>query len=254
MVHAGGSQDKGLLAYDVQTGDLRWSAPAGDHSYSSPQLSVLDGRECVLMLTNGGLTLVDPADGSLLGEHDWPFNGYRVVQPLVVGDWSVLLGSPMGTGTQRIEVRWDGTQFVCEESWLSRDMNPYFNDYVAHDGYLYGFDNNIFACVDLSTGTRKWKRGRYGNGQVLLLPSGGQLRVTSEQGEVVLLRASPEKLTEIASYKVLEGRTWNHPVLVGNRLYVRNGEEAACFEVPRKIQSLWYQPVNVVVRASLRPR
>jgi hypothetical protein len=184
------------------------------------------------MLTNDGITLVDPVDGSLLGEHDWEFNGYRVVQPLVVENSSILLGSPMGTGTQRIEVRWDGAQFICEESWTSRGMNPYFNDYVMHDGYLYGFDNNIFACVDLNTGKRMWKRGRYGNGQVLLLPSGDQLLVISEQGEVVLLRATPEKLSEIARYKVLEGRTWNHPVLVGNRLYVRNGEEAGCFEVP----------------------
>ena len=107
-----------------------------------------------------------------------------------------------------------------------------YNDYVAHKGYLYGFDNNIFACVDLENGERKWKRGRYGNGQVLLLPDGDQLLVISEDGEIVLLRATPEKLTELAKHRVLEGRTWNHPVLVGSRLYVRNGEEAACFEMP----------------------
>ncbi len=106
-------------------------------------------------------------------------------------------------------------------------MSPYYNDYVEHDGYLYGFDNNIFACMDVATGERMWKRGRYGNGQVLLLPDGDQLLVTSENGELILLRATPEKLVELARHQVLEGRTWNHPVLVGNRLYVRNGEEAA---------------------------
>ena len=111
-------------------------------------------------------------------------------------------------------------------------MKPSYNDYVAHKGYLYGFDNTIFACVDLETGDRMWKKGRYGNGQVLLLPAADQLLVTSETGDLVLLRATPEKLEELTRWKVLEGKTWNHPVLVGNRLYVRIGEEAACFEMP----------------------
>ena len=104
IVHAGGPEDKGVLAYDVASGELRWSCAAGDHSYSSPQLAELCGVVCALMLTNTGLTLIDPADGRLLGQHDWAFDGYRVVQPLVLGDSSVLLGSPMGTGTQRIEI------------------------------------------------------------------------------------------------------------------------------------------------------
>ncbi len=110
---------------------------------------------------------------------------------------------------------------------MSRGLSPDFYDSVAHDGYLYGFDNNIFACVDIETGGRKWKGGRYGKGQALLLPAADQILVISETGELVLLRATPEKLVERARYQVLNGRTWNHPVLVGNRLYVRNGEEAA---------------------------
>jgi len=232
IVHSGGPEDKGLLAYDVETGDLRWTSPSGDHSYSSPQLSTVNGKQCVLMLTNKGITFVDPADGKMLGKHDWEYDGYRVLQPLVLEDSSVLLGSGMGAGTRRIEVRWDGEQFAIKTDWTARRMSPDFNDYVAHKGYLYGFDRNIFACVDLATGERKWKKGRYGHGQVLLLPSGDQLLVLSEDGELILLRATPKNLVELTRFQVLKGRTWNHPVLAGNRLYVRNGEEAACFEVP----------------------
>lgn len=232
VVQAGGPDENGMLAYDVETGDLRWTSPSGDHSYSSPQLSVVDGKQCVLMLTNMGITFVDPADGQLLGKHDWPYSGYRVLQPLLLDDSSVLLGSGIGAGTQRIKVRWDKSRFVAEQEWESRNMSPEFNDSVAHDGYLYGFDKNIFACVDIATGKRQWKKGRYGNCQVLLLPSGDQILVMSEDGELILLRASPSELVELTRHRVLEGRTWNHPVLVANRLYVRNGEEAACFEMP----------------------
>jgi outer membrane protein assembly factor BamB len=194
-------------------------------------LSSVDGKECVLMLTNTGVVLVEPSDGTMLGEHEWMFPGYRVVQPLVVDGTSVLLGTPMGTGTQRVNVRWNGEAFDAQEMWTTIGMSPYFNDYVVYDGFLYGIDKNIFACVDLSDGTRKWKGGRYGNGQVLLLPSSGQLLVTSEKGELVLLRATPEKHVALARHRVFEGRTWNHPVLVGNRLYVRNAEEAVCLEL-----------------------
>lgn len=232
IVHAGGPGDQGLLAYDLESGEPRWSCPSGDHSYSSPQLAELDGTTCVLMLTNQGLDFVDPEDGNLLGQHAWEFAGYRVVQPLVLDSTSVLLGTPMGTGTRRIDVSRSDTGFSIKESWTTPRMNPYYNDYVAHEGYLYGFDNNIFACVDLADGKRKWKQGRYGNGQVLLLPEGNQLLLIAEDGELVLLRATPESHIVVARHQVLEGRTWNHPVLIGNRLYVRNGEQAACFELP----------------------
>ncbi len=230
IVYAGGDDAKGLLAYDEATGNLRWSAPAGNHSYSSPQVSTLDGKECVLMLTNEGAGFVDPESGNVIGSHVWEFSGFRVLQPLVLDSSSLLLGTPM-EGTQRIDVRWDGSRFVTETRWTSKRMKPYFNDFVVHDGFLYGFDNSIFACVDLQDGAKKWKRGRYGHGQVVLLPDGDQLLVLSDGGVLVLLRARADALVELARHQVLKGRTWNHPVVVGDRLYVRNGEEAACFEL-----------------------
>ena len=111
-------------------------------------------------------------------------------------------------------------------------MKSDFSDYVAYKGYLYGFDISIFACIDLETGQRQWKGGRYGHGQVLLLPDAGQLLVTAETGDLVLVRADPERLDEIARVEVLHGKTWNHSVLVGARLYLRNGEEAVGLDLP----------------------
>jgi hypothetical protein len=111
-------------------------------------------------------------------------------------------------------------------------MKPDYNDYVEYGGSVYGFDGSIFACIDLATGKRQWKRGRYGNGQVLLLADSGQLLITSEKGEMVLVQASPEKLDQRAKFEAIKGKTWNHSVLVDDRLYVRNAEEAACYQMP----------------------
>ena len=108
-MHAGGSGDNGLLAYDEETGELRWSAPAGDHSYSSAQLSTVDGKKCVLMLTNKGVDFIDPENGNVIGSHVSEYDGYRVIQPLVFDKSSVLLGTPMD-GTRRVVVNWDGQQ------------------------------------------------------------------------------------------------------------------------------------------------
>ncbi len=235
IIHAGGEADRGILAYDSANGEPRWQVKSGDHSYSSPQAAMIGDAEYVLMLTNDGLSIVDPHSGELVSEYQWPYEGYRVVQPLVLED-SILLGSAMGGGTRRIRLATDGDDLTSELEWETSRMNPYYNDYVAHNGSLYGFDNNIFACVDLETGERQWKRGRYGNGQVLLLPAGEQLLVISEDGELVLLRATPDAHEELTRVSVLDGRTWNHPVLVDDRLYVRNAEEAACFRMPLAIE------------------
>ncbi|HEX4072300.1 MAG TPA: PQQ-binding-like beta-propeller repeat protein [Planctomycetaceae bacterium] len=232
VVHAGGPNDKGVVAYDTQTGKLCWSAPAGDHSYSSPQLATVAGREVILMLDNAGLSALDPVSGKADWTYEWKFNNYRAIQPLIVDPTGVLLGTGMGTGTRRIELKAAKADIEFAERWTSLDMKPDFNDYVAYRGYLYGLDHNILCCVDLATGKRKWKNGRYGNGQILLLPDAGQLLVLSEEGDLVLIRANPEKLDEVARQKVLDGKTWNHPALAGNRLYVRNAEEAACYELP----------------------
>ena len=232
IIYAGGADDKGVIAYDTHSGEPRWKVPAGDHSYSSPQLATIAGHDYVLMLTNTGLSAIDPANGTTAWTYEWKYSGYRAVQPLVVDASSVLLGTGMGTGTRRVDVTVSDKGQQMKDRWTTLEMKPDFNDYVAHKGSLYGFDHNIFACIDLESGKRLWKKGRYGNGQVLLLPEADQLLVLTETGEVVVLRANPKNLEELARTKVLNDKTWNHPVLVRNRLYVRNCEEAVCLELP----------------------
>jgi len=232
IVHAGGEDDRGLLAYNVEDGTIAWSIPAGDHSYSSPQLATFDGVTGALMLCNDGLQFVNIADGEIIWKYDWPFTNYRTLQPLVMGN-TVIITTSLGEGTRRLNVEHaDGGDWQITEEWTSNAMKSDYNDYVAHDGYLYGFDGSILACVNLQTGDREWKRGRYGNGQVLLLAESGQLILVSEKGELVLINATPEKLDEVARFQAIEGKTWNHLVLIKDRLYLRNSNEAACYQMP----------------------
>jgi outer membrane protein assembly factor BamB len=138
----------------------------------------------------------------------------------------------MNAGTRAIRIAKTNGQLTAQELWTSRNLKPDFSDLVTHQGYAYGEDGGIFTCIDLKTGERKWKGGRYGKGQVLLLENSGLLLIAAEQGQVVLLRADSNEHAEVASFKALEGKTWNHPVVVGDRLYVRNSQEAAAYQLP----------------------
>jgi outer membrane protein assembly factor BamB len=230
IVHGGGPENQGLLAYDAVSGEPQWSIASGDHCYSSAQSATFDSISGVLMMSNAGLQFVDAKDGTKIWEYAAPSKNYRTIQPLVIGD-SVLLANSLAEGTKRLKVSRVGEEWSIQEEWASRSMKPDFNDYVEHQGNLYGFDGDIFACVDMANGKRLWKKGRYGNGQVLLLADAGQLLITSEAGELVLLRADPKSMVELAKFQAIEGKTWNHSVVVGNKVYLRNSEQAACYEL-----------------------
>jgi len=221
-----------LAAYEVGSGNPRWRGPSYGGSYSSPHRATIDGVVQILLLGGPGAISVAPADGAVLWEHKW--SPGAIVQPAVTADGDILINaivSTGGIGLRRLAVRHGSDGWNVEERWTSNGLKPYFNDFVIHKGHAFGFDGSILASIGLEDGTRKWKGGRYGNGQLVLLPDQDLLLVVTEEGELALVRAAPDRFTEIARFKAIEGKTWNHPVLVGNILIVRNGEEMAAFRL-----------------------
>jgi hypothetical protein len=194
----------------------------------------IDGVDQILLLRGSRTISIAPADGTLLWEHTWQ-PGVGIVQPALApgGDVLISVGDAMGgLGMRRIAVKHGAAGWGVEERWTSRGLKPYFNDFVVHEGHAFGFDGSILAAIDLENGERKWKGGRYGHGQMILLPDQDLLLVLSEDGELALVSATADKFTEVARVPALDGKTWNHPVLVGDVLLVRNGEEMAAFRLP----------------------
>ena len=219
-----------LAAYDQATGEPRWFGPPGLGSYSSPHPLMIDGEPQVLLMSSSGLTSVAPRDGRVLWDHVWP-GGDRIVQPAAVREGGLLVVEGSGFSLRRIAVTRDDGKWNVAERWESTRLKPYFNDFVVHERHAFGFDGSILACIDLDDGRRKWKGGRYGHGQLLLLADQDLLLVMSERGELVTVAATPDRFEEIARHPGIEGKTWNHPALAGDILLARNSEEAAAFRL-----------------------
>jgi outer membrane protein assembly factor BamB len=238
IVFGGGekaAEQKSLLAYRAATGELAWTAAAGKISYSSPQLSTLAGQLQVLLYSDTGLTGFDASSGTIIWHHDLPASmGLPpAIQPHCLDDSRIAVAAgDLGTtlvGAKRTDQRWS-----TERVWLTTRMKPAFNDFVVHEGFIYGFDGRNLCCLDAATGTRQWRGEAYGAGQVLLLPDQGLLLVSAEAGEAVLLRANPKRPEELTRFPAVTGKTWNHPTIAHGRLYIRSDAEMACYELPEK--------------------
>lgn len=223
-----------LIAYDIRDGRPRWTGEPGGGGYSSPHLATIAGVPQVLLVRGGRTISVAPADGSLLWAHSGE-GAVAIVQPAVTADGDVLIATADamgGTGIRRLSVTREAEKWTVQERWMSPGLKPYFNDFVVHNGHAFGFDGGILSSIDMRDGARRWKGGRYGHGQLMLLPEQDLLLVLSEEGDLALVRASLDQFAELARFPALEGKTWNHPTLVGDRLLVRNGQEMASFRLP----------------------
>jgi len=218
-----------LVAYEVETGNLRWMGPDGGDSYSSPHLLTINGIEQVVLMSGTGATSVSPDNGEVLWEYNWTV-GSRIVQPAMITNGEILISYGEGKGLRRIAVSNKSGDWLIEERWTSNQLKPNFNDFIIHKDHAYGFNGPILTCIDIKEGQRKWRGGRYG-GQLILLADQDLIIILSEQGELVLVEANPDKFKELARLEAIEGKTWNHPVIINGVLLVRNGQEMVAYQV-----------------------
>jgi outer membrane protein assembly factor BamB len=219
-----------LAAYDLATGNPRWVGPNGGGGYSSPHPLTIDGVQQILLLSGPGAMSVGTADGKLLWQHPLP-PGTRIVQPGLTPEGDILTHDGEGNEMRRIAIAHGSGGWIAEERWTSVGLKPYFSDFVVHKGHAFGFDGSGIACIDLKDGGGKWKGGRYGHGQLVLLADQDLLLVLSEEGELALVGATPDQFKELARFPAIEGKTWNHPVLAGDVLLARNGQEMVAFRM-----------------------
>ena len=230
VVLPGGPNGQSIVAYDRATGKRAWSAQGDQQAYSSPMLATLAGVQQILVFSASRLMGLTTDGTKVLWEYPWKTQfDINAAQPLLVADNRLFLSSGYGTGAAVVEIDNRGEAMSVREVWRSNRMKNQFTSSVLHDGYVYGLDENILACIDAGTGDLKWKGGRYGYGQVLL--ASGHLIVLTEDGNLALVRATPERHDERVRFPAIEGKTWNHPAISDRVLLVRNLAEMAAFDL-----------------------
>ena len=234
IVTPGGADGHSVAAYDLQTGAPVWHSLNDAAGYTSPIVADLAGRKQIVWISADRVVGIAPEDGRQLWEYPFPSQmGMNCSQPVAVDPNHVLVSSAQGPGAALLEIHKSGDSLAVREVWKNNRFKNKFNSAVILDGYAYGFDEAILACIDIKTGELKWKGGRYGYGQLLL--AGDHLVITTEEGDVVLVKASHDAHHEVARFPAIEGRTWNIPAIDHGLLLVRNSSEMACFRIGRNL-------------------
>jgi len=230
IVLPGGPSGQSVVAYNKLTGEPVWKALDDRQSYTSPMLVTLAGKRQLLVVSARRMMGLTVENGSVLWEYPWTTE-YEInsAQPLVIGDNRVFISAGYDHGAAVVEITPSGDRFQVKEVWANKRMKNKFSGSVLFEGSIYGLDEAILACVSADSGELQWKGGRYGYGQVLL--AGGNLIVSTETGDVVLVKATPERHQELARYSAVSGKTWNNPAISDGKLFVRNTTEMACFRI-----------------------
>jgi outer membrane protein assembly factor BamB len=238
-----GAPQATVVALKCKTGDVAWTAgkdqPAG---YSSPALLTVGGREQLVVFHGAAAMGLDPGNGALLWNHPYitDFN-CNIATPQAV-DGGVFLSAGENHGSELISLKARGDKFEVGQVWSSQGpksvMRNEWQTSIVLDDSLYGFDNvggagpiTHFACIDAKTGERRWQQPRFGKGN--MIAADGKLFMTTVQGELVVLKANPQKFEELGR-KVIVGKTRQPPALAAGLLYLRDDGEIVCLDVRQR--------------------
>jgi outer membrane protein assembly factor BamB len=236
--------DTSLVAFDIENGEVCWTAGSRKAAYATPILADLAGERQILMVNESYLTAHRASDGKVLWEHPWAHatdESASAAQPVPLSGDRVFLSKGYGVGASLLSIRRGADdRFDVQPLWkpaIKRVMKSKFSNVVVRGGFVYGLDDVLLECIELETGKVRWKNRRqreFGHGQIMLI--GSCVLVLSEFGELALVEASPEKYNELANMQVLDDAnvTWNNPAFAPPYLLVRNAREAACYRFPLK--------------------
>lgn len=226
-----GGRGSAMVAYDIESGAKLWASGNDDPHWCSPVPMTIAGTPQIVVFSEN-VSAYSEQDGRLLWQYPWRSPYPHVASPAWVGTNRVLVSQGYGGGSELLEISPGPSRWKAERVWKSNRLKSKFANLIIHNGFAYGLDDGILACIDLADGQLKWKGGRYGHGQLLLVAN--TLLITAENGEIVLVAPDPSEPRELTRYKVLGSKTWNPPALAGELLLVRNDREAVALRVSRE--------------------
>ena len=233
IAHLGGQGNGAIIAYDLDTGNEKWKWAVEGPEYASPVLLTVEGTKQIVTLTEKNIVGIGAADGKLLWQ--LPFapqrRAYNAATPIVEGQTVIYTGAGRGTKAMKIEKQAD--RFIARELWSNPDLAPQFNTPVLKDGLLFGLSNrgNLF-CINAKTGQSAWTdTAQHPRGFAAIVSAGSCLLALPNTSELIVFKPDGKKYSEIARYKVSDTPTYAHPIISGNRVFVKDQESVAMWIV-----------------------
>jgi len=234
IAHLGGQGNGAIIAYDLAAGNEKWRWSGEGPEYASPALLTVGGTKQIVTLAEKSIVAVGVADGKLL----WslPFmpvsRAYNAATPIVDGQTVIYTGAGRGAKAVRIEKQGDG--FAAKELWSNPELAPQFNTPVLKDGLLFGLSNrgNLY-CINARTGKTAWtdETSRDRSGFAAILDVGSCLLALPSSSELIVFKPSDSEYSELAKIKVAEAESYAHPVISGNRIFVKDQESVTLWTI-----------------------
>jgi outer membrane protein assembly factor BamB len=232
VVVVGGKAGKSLAALDRSTGEVLWTSLSDKAGYSTPIRVEVDGVPQIVVLMGEALVSVSPKDGREFWRLPWKTTLDANVATPIFHNNRLFVSTGYGTGCGMFELSAKDGKPAVKELWKNKNMKNYFSTSVLLDGFIYGFDNTVLVCMDFQTGKVAWRERGFNRGS--LLAADGKLIIYGERATLALAEARSDKYQEISKAPVLSGKTWTVPTLADGRLFVRNEESLACFDLRGK--------------------
>ena len=231
VIETGGTEGRGVVAFDPKTGEVRWTSQDGPASYATPVLMGGPSKSRLVFNRRSGLVALAAETGELLWQHPSALDA--IAMPVIVGADRLLISSAaMGDGGHLIEIRDQDGKLSAEKLWSNARFRNHFNTSVAVDGFIYGFDNATLRCLDGATGEARWAHRGYGKGS--LVAADGLLFILGDRGLAALVAADPTAFNELGRVQAMEGKSWTSPSLAAGRLFLRDHDEFVAYDVRRQ--------------------
>ena len=229
-VQAGGA----FLKLEKKTGKIVWQALAdgggmSGSAFSSPYRATLLGQDQILVQTRDKLAGVKQEDGSVLWAQEIPaFRGMNILTPTV--HEGLIFTSSYGGKSLGLRPSNEGG-WKLTEAWQNKTQG-YMSSPIVVNGHAYlHLRNQRFTCIDLATGTEKWTTTPFGK-YWSMAAHGDRLLALDERGELLLIRANPEKFELIDRLQLELAETWAHLAVSGNQLFVRALDSINAYQFP----------------------
>ncbi len=233
-VQPGGPSGNSVAALHKDTGAVVWRRHDYPAGYCSPMAGTFAGRRQIVFFAGTHLIGVAPDAGNLLWEYAWPTNQQcNIATPIVTQDY-VFITSGYGMGCALLQIEPAGKGWRARPIYRNTRLRGQHTSPVLYQGHVYGFDDTTLVCLDFASGKVRWKERGFDQGSLLV--ADGKLILYGANGLLALAAADPDGYHEHGRFPASHqtASCWSVPALADGRLYVRDQEKVACYDLKRR--------------------